>query len=318
MNEYAYLLFGILFAALGGDLFVRGAVGIASSFRIAPGIIGATVAAFATSTPELSVAVNAGIAGSPQIAMGDALGSNIVNIAFILGIVLAISGIDAPQDTIRRDYTVALLVPVITGILLLDGLVSRLDGFLMVSIFLFWFLAVFAEARKQRRKNAEIPEKNKKWASVLLAVAGLILLVTSGKLIVSGATAIALAFGMDKFLIGATVVALGTSMPELASSLIAKYRGHDEVGLGTILGSNIFNGLLIVGVTAMINPIQVTLRETGTALLIGITALLLTFPLSDGRIKKSQGVFLIMLYAGYLIFCFAESLKITGVINNFK
>ncbi len=135
-----------------------------------------------------------------------------------------------------------------------------------------------------------------------MAIAGLVFLVIAGKLIISGATGIALAFGMDKFLIGATVVAFGTSMPELASSLIAKFRGHDEVGLGTILGSNIFNGLFIIGVTAIINPIQVNLRKTSPALLIGITALLLTFPGPDGRIKKTRGVLLIMLYAGYLIF----------------
>jgi cation:H+ antiporter len=301
MNNYIYLLLGVLFAALGGELFVRGTVGIAHSARIAPGIIGATVSAFATSSPELSVAINAGITGSPQIALGDALGSNIVNVALILGIVLTISGIEAPRDTIRRDFTVALLVPIMTGILLLDGILSRFDGFLMVTLFLFWLVAAYLQARKQRRESTDIPEINEKWSSVLLAVAGLVCLVTAGKLIVSGATGMALAFGMDKFLIGATVVALGTSMPELASSLIAKFRGHDEVGLGTILGSNIFNGLLIIGVTSMINPIQANLRETGPALIIGITAVLITFPRHDGRIKKTQGVYLILLYAGYLI-----------------
>jgi cation:H+ antiporter len=194
----------------------------------------------------LTVAVNAGIAGSPQIALGDALGSNIVNITLILGIVLTISGIKAPRDTIRRDFTVALLVPVITGILLFDGLLSRFDVFLMITLFVFWLFAAFNEAKKQRRGSTEISGENKKWSAILLAVAGLICLVSAGKLIISGATGMALAFGMDTFLIGATVVALGTSMPELASSLIAKFRGHDEVGLGTILGSNIFNGLLII------------------------------------------------------------------------
>jgi cation:H+ antiporter len=134
MNDYVYLFSGIFFAALGGELFVRGAVGIARSARIAPGIIGATIAAFATSSPEPAVAINAGMAGSPPIAHGDALGSNIVNIALILGIVLTISGIKASRDTIRREFTVALLVPIMTGILLLDGILSRFDGFLMVTL----------------------------------------------------------------------------------------------------------------------------------------------------------------------------------------
>lgn len=302
MNDYVYLLSGFLFAALGGELFVRGAVGIARSARIAPSIIGATVAAFATSSPELSVAINAGMAGSPQIALGDALGSNIVNISLILGIVLTISSIKAARDTIRRDFSVALLVPVMTGIFLFDGILSRFEGLLMVMLFVLWLVTVFLQARKQRRESEEIPEIDEKGSSFWLAVFGLVSLVSSGKLIISGATGLALAFGMDKFLMGATVVALGTSVPELASSLIAKFRGHDDVGLGTILGSNIFNGLLIIGVTSMINPIQVNMWETGPALLVGIMAVLITFPRSDGRITRRQGIILVMLYSGYLIF----------------
>jgi cation:H+ antiporter len=128
MNDYVALILGVACAGIGGELFVRGAVGLAHWARISPGIIGATVAAFATSSPELSVSINAALAGKSQIALGDALGSNVVNVALILALALVISGIQIPRDTIKRDFPVALLIPIITGLLFLDGELSRIDG----------------------------------------------------------------------------------------------------------------------------------------------------------------------------------------------
>src|SRR5512145_2220419 len=136
MKDFLVLLFGVACAGLGGELFVRGVVGLAHWARIAPGLIGATVAAFATSSPELSVSINAALAGKPQIALGDAIGSNVVNVTLILALALVISGIQCPRDSIRRDFPVALLVPVLTGVLFADGTLSRADGLLMLGIFL--------------------------------------------------------------------------------------------------------------------------------------------------------------------------------------
>ena len=130
MNDYVALSMGVICAGIGGELFVRGAVGLAHWARISPGIIGATVAALATSSPELSVSINAALAGKPQIALGDALGSNIVNVALILGLALVMSEIQSPRDSVKRDFPVALLIPIITGVLFLDGELSRFDGFL--------------------------------------------------------------------------------------------------------------------------------------------------------------------------------------------
>lgn len=155
MNDCVALSMGVICAGIGGELFVRGAVGLAHWARISPGIIGATVAAFVTSSPELSVSVNAALAGKPQIALGDALGSNVVNVALILGLVLVISGIQSPRDSVKRDFPVALLIPIITGVLFLDGELSRLDGFLMLGMFLAWIVAAIIEAKSneaQRRR----------------------------------------------------------------------------------------------------------------------------------------------------------------------
>jgi cation:H+ antiporter len=300
MNDYAALILGVACAGIGGEFFVRGTVGLAHWARVSPGIIGATVAAFATSSPELSVSVNAALAGNPQIGLGDALGSNVVNVALILALALLFSGIHGSRDSLKRDFPVALLIPVITGVLFLDGSLSRIDGFLLLSMFLAWLVATAVEARKQRSAAEKILGAHRGWAAVLSFLVGLPLLVAAGNLIVAGGRGIAVSFGIDAFIIGATVVAVGTSVPEIATTVIAKLRGHDEVGLGTILGSNIFNGLLIVAVAATIHPITVDWRDAAVALVFGFAAVALIYPSSRGFIERRRGVLLLVLYAVFL------------------
>ena len=304
MNDYSALILGVVCAGIGGELFVRGAVGLASWTRISPGLIGVTVAAFATSSPELSVAINAALAGKPQITLGDALGSNVVNIALILALALVISGIQSPRDSIKRDFPAALLIPLITGVLCLDGVLSRFDGILMLGMFFAWLTAVIIEARSQRSAAAKVLGAQRGWLTVLSCLAGLACLAAAGKFIVAGARGIALSFGVDEFVIGATVVAVGTSMPELATTLIAKFRGHDEVGLGTILGSNIYNGIFIVAIAAIISPITVVWREVAMALVFGLAALGLAYPTREGFIGRRRGVLMLALYAVYLVVIF--------------
>lgn len=301
MNDYIALILGVVFAGIGGEIFVRGTVGLACWARISPGIIAATVAAFATSSPELAVGISAAVSGKPQISLGDVLGSNVVNIALILGIALVISGIRSPRDSVKRDFSAALLVPAITGILLLDGLLSRLDGLLLLGVFAAWVSATIFEARKQRSATQkEAGGYRRGWLTILLCIAGLVSLVAAGNLIVSGARGIAVSFGIDEFIIGATIVAIGTSVPELATVVIAKLRGHDAVGLGTLLGSNIFNGLLIVAVASIICPIKIDWREVVVTLTFGMTAVVLAYPTRQGFIGRRRGVLLLTVYAVYL------------------
>lgn len=301
MNAYLTLTLGVLCAAVGGELFVRGAVGIAHWLRVSPGIIGATVAAFATSSPELAVSISSALAGTPQIALGDALGSNVVNVALILGLALSFSGIHIPRDSITRDFPVALLVPVMTGVLFLDGTLSRIEGVLLLGMFCTWLIAVIIEARKQRSAADEVLGEPRGWLTIILCLVGLTFLVAAGHLIVTGATGIARSFGIDEFIVGALIVAVGTSAPELATTIIAKLRGHDEVGVGTILGSNIFNGLLIVATAASIFPIVVDWREVATTLVFGLVAVALTFPTRHGFIERRRGVALLVLYLVYVV-----------------
>jgi cation:H+ antiporter len=304
MNEYIILALGIIFAGVGGELFVRGTVGLASLARISPGIIGATVAAFATSSPELSVSINSALAGKPQIALGDALGSNIVNVGLILGLALLISGIQSPRGSVKRDMPVALLIPVIMGVLFLDGVYSRIEGIIMLCFFFAWLVAAALEARRQRSFTQEIVGEHKKWLVIVYCMAGLALLIAAGNLIVAGARQIAVSFGINEFIIGATIVAIGTSAPELATALIAKFRGHDEVGLGTILGSNIFNGGFIVSVAAVIHPITVKWQSVAITLAFGLVAVAFVYPPRSGFIRRRRGLLLLALYLAYVIAAF--------------
>jgi cation:H+ antiporter len=300
LNDYATLLAGLVCAGIGGEVFVRGGVGLAHWARVSPGIIGATVAAFATSSPELSVSISSAMAGRPQIALGDALGSNVVNVALILALALLVSGLRSPRDTVRRDFPVAVVVPVITGALFLDGVLSRLDGLLLLGLFVAWLVGTITEARKQRSATERVLGERRGWVALTLCILGLAFLVGAGRLIVTGARGIAMSFGVDEFVIGATIVAVGTSVPELATTVIAALRGHSEIGLGTILGSNIFNGLFIVGVAAVIFPISADWREVAVALVFGLLAVVLAFPTRGGLIERRRGVLLLILYGMYL------------------
>ena len=303
MGDALILLGGVLCAALGGELFVRGAVGLARWARVAPGIVGATVAAFATSSPETSVAITSALAGDSAIALGDGLGSNVVNVALILGLALLVSGIQSSRDSVRRDFPVAMLIPVLTAALLVDGLLSRSDGCLMLVVFFCWLAATVRSAWRQRAQSmtsAVVAPDDRRWRTLLTSALGLTLLVAAGLGIVAGARGLALAFGVDEFVVGATVVAVGTSAPELATALVAKWRGHDEVGLGTLLGSNIYNGVFVIAVAAIIHPIRVARGEALVALAFGVAALLLCYPPRDGFVTRWRGGALLLLYFGYL------------------
>jgi cation:H+ antiporter len=301
MSNYIFLLLGVLAAGAGGELFVRGSVGLARWARVAPGLVGATVAAFATSSPELAVAVNAAAAGRPQISLGDVLGSSIVNVALILGLALSISSIRSSRDSIRRDFPCALLLPAMAALLLIDGTISRMDGFILLVLFAVWLVAVVREARKQRSENNSSEGPRRIAFALTCCLLGLPLLFLAGYLIVNGARGIASAYGVNEFIIGATIVAVGTSVPELATTLISKLRGHDDLGMGTVFGSNIFNSLFIVGVAALICPIDVPLREVAASLIFGVLTVALTYPDGQGTISRTRGILLLGSYVAYLL-----------------
>ena len=270
------LLAAIPLAAVGGAMFLQGVLGVAQWLRLPELLVATTLAAFATSSPEMAVSSLAALSGKPGIGLGDALGSNVVNLGLILGVALLFGPLAARFDEFKRDFVLAILVPVLTLLLALDGTLSRPEGVLLIALFSLWVTVVARQAIAHRREAPANAGQSVNAARMwLLLVAGMAALILGGQLFVTGASGIAQAIGVHPYVIGATLVAVGSSLPELVTVLVSRLRGHDDVGLGTLLGSNLFNGLAVVGVAATIEPIRAPLNELAVAVAFGVITVLL-------------------------------------------
>lgn len=299
-----FLVVGIVLAAFGGDRFVRGAVGISVVLRIPPGIVGATVAAFATSSPELSVAVLAALDGEPELALGDAAGSNMVNLGVVLGLTVVLVPVAARWADIRRELPAALGSLALVAVLVADGSLGRWDATAMVVLFAVWLAWVAVDARRERNATSEVVGDVGAGRSLLDLAVGLTLLVIAGRLVVLGAKQVGDLLGWEEFVVGAVLVAIGTSTPELVTALVAARRGHAEVGVGTVLGSNIFNTLLIVGTAGLIDPIEAGSPLVRWAIGAAVVATLLAAPNRRGRLVRGRGIVLLAVYVAYLVALF--------------
>jgi cation:H+ antiporter len=295
------LLAGVGCAAVGGELFVRGAVGLAAWARIPARLVGVSIAAFATSSPELSVGIQSAAAGQPEIALGDALGSNVINVAVVLGVVLILGPLQASRRELRRELTFAALAPILTLLALIDGRLVRTEAGLLLVLFTVWLSAVSRQALRERSNVDDVIEERSGRRAVAAAAVGLITLIVAGRLIVIAAKGIGTDLGLDPFVVGATLVALGTSTPELATALIARRRSHADIGVGTVLGSNVFNNLWIVGIVALLHPVRTSVSEVVLSVGACLLALLLVVPTSTGTVPRWRGGVLAVLAAGYMV-----------------
>ena len=295
----ALLLFvgGVVLAAAGGDLFVRGVLAAGKRLRLPARFAGATIAAFATSGPELGVSVLAALEGTPQLGLGNALGGNVVNLGLVLGVVLIAAGARAAPSPRDRRLLFLVAAPLLVGALAFDGMLSRFDALLLLGSFVAWLAT---ELHAVWRTLAPHPHDAGDTRALLLGTLGLLLLFVAGELIVRGASAMALRWGFDAYVVGASVVALGTSMPELATALAARARGHHEVGIATLLGSNLFNGLFIVGTAALIHPIAADPREVAVSLGAALLLTLLLLPGAAAGLGRRDGVLLLAGYFAYV------------------
>jgi cation:H+ antiporter len=293
------LVAGLILAALGGDRFVRGSVGLASWLRIPSGIIGATVAAFATSSPELTVGLLAAMDGRPELAFGDATGSNMVNLSVVVGITLLISAITVRWQEMRRELLTFVVALGFVLVAALDGRIERFEAAAMILLFVGWLVRIVAEARLQRSR-ADILGDTDHRAVIIDVVLGLVMLIVAGRLIVLGGKEIGEYLGWSQFVIGTVIVAIGTSAPELVTTVIALRRGEVGVGVGTVLGSNIFNSLFIVGIAGSIQPIDVDRPLTAVALGMSVLAAALLVPGRDGRLGRARGLTLLMTYVVFV------------------
>ncbi len=307
--DIGFLVGGLLLLFLGGESLVRGSVAIAERLGISKLVVGLVIVGFGTSAPELLVSIQAVLSGSPDIAIGNVVGSNIANILLVLGVAALIVPIVNSDSSIRRDVTVMAVVSAALVAVLAHGEISRLIGVAMLGA-LALYLAITYSLERSREASAfahQAEEVEDIPLSVPLAsgaaLLGMILLVVGARLMVDGATGIARSFGISEAVIGLTVVAIGTSLPELATAIVASLRRHADVVLANVVGSNIFNVLAILGITAVITPIPVAARfaMTDGPIMLGVVlaAAILLFAIK--QIGRPLGAVLLAAYIAYIL-----------------
>ncbi len=320
---YAQVLAGLLLLLVGGDIFVRGAVGIARRLAISPLLIGLTLVGFGTSLPELVASLEAARVGSPGVAVGNVVGSNIANILLILGLSALIAPIVVAPGSLRRDGPVLIATGLLTIGVCWFGRIDRWWGLLLLVLLLAYMAHAYlserrhqdAQTRLHRAEADEVkPLAVAPWPMLALTLSGLAGIVLGAGLLVDGAIALARAFAVSETVIGLTIVAIGTSLPELATSVIAALRRHGDVALGNVVGSNIFNLLGILGATALFRPIPVPaqIAQFDNWVMLAATVLFIVFAATKATLERWEGGVLLAAYAAYVALLLAPSIVAGG------
>lgn len=298
----------ILFA--GAELLVRGGASLALKLGLTPLLVGLTVVAFGTSMPELIVSLKAAFLGQSDIAIGNVVGSNLFNIAIILGLSAVVFPITTHLQILRWDAPVLLGVTLLVPLTFLDGVVSRLEGGILVLAAVAYTWWAIRMARKDQAQGheahvdiPEIKERGSVFTDILKIVGGLVVLVLGSRLLVDNAVVIAKSLGVSEAIIGLTVIAAGTSMPELATSVVAAFRKQSDIALGNVLGSNLFNLLFVLGGSSVVHPVRTAgLAPVDLWMMIGLTAVLVPMLATGKRLSRSEGLLLVAGYGGYLAY----------------
>lgn len=301
---------GLLLLLVGGDGFVRGAVAIARRLGLSPLLIGLTLVGFGTSTPELLTSVQAALAGSPGIAVGNVVGSNIANILLILGLAAMVQPLRTSPRAFARDGTVVLLAAVACVAVTIWGEIGRGQGVVLVAALIAYIAYTYVHERAAPDASAEMhaaeaeltPRPHRLWPALLFVVGGLGATLLGARLLVDSAIEIAFALEISETVVGLTVVAVGTSLPELVVSLMAALRRQGDVAFGNIVGSNIYNVFGILGITALVQPIAVPPEIVGLDIwvMLGATLLLLAFAVSGWRVSRLEGAAFLAAYVAYV------------------
>lgn len=312
MSTLGLVVIGLIGLVVGGELLVRGAVSAARSFGISPMVIGLTLVGFGTSTPELVTSLQAALSGSSGIAIGNVVGSNIGNVLLILGVAALLAPVAVDPAAFRRDGAVMALATGLCLAVVMVGDVDRWVGLLFVlALAGYLTFTLVTERRASKSAAAAVYEAEADavpgpdyslGVSLGLAVGGLVITILGARFLVSGAVSLAQAAGISEAVIGLTIVAIGTSMPELVTSIIAVRKGQGDVALGNVLGSNIFNILGILGVTAIVQPMTVPpeIIRFDIWVMCAATALLIVFARTGWRVGRREGGTMLACYAAYL------------------
>lgn len=308
LSQFLILLAGVAVLAVGADLFVRGASTLAERFGISPFVIGLVIVGFGTSTPELAVSLQAALAGNTDIALGNVVGSNIANIGIILGIAALVRPLVVQMRVLRIELPLLIGASLALWAMAASGAVGRIEGIVMLVVFVGFMTFLVRNARHepavvQGEIADELPKQQPIWMILPLIVVGLAGLIWGADLCVGAAVKLAQALGMSELLIGLTIVAVGTSLPELAASVAAAARGHSDIAIGNVIGSGIYNILFILGITACVAPLPTvgaTLLWLDLPVMIGFAVALVPMILLRQRITRIHGALLLAGYAAYV------------------
>ncbi len=316
--QFVLLVVGFAMLVKGADWFVDGAAGIADKFGIPQMVIGLTIVAMGTSAPEAAVSVTAALKGNAAITIGNVVGSNILNILIILGLTAVITSVKMAKSTLKIEIPIMLAI---TILLVVQGVtgnsITRVEGIIMWVAFIAYLTYLFLVAKNNPQPVEEEEEKAKPvWMLLVFAVVGLVLVVWGSDVTVEAATKLAQAAGLSQHFIGLTIVALGTSLPELFTSVSAARKGNADIAIGNIVGSNIFNILFVVGTSALITPVLFESKfivDTVISIFAGVLLWLCTF--KGMLLKRSHGVIMLVCYAAYFVYLLMFAEKVAPYIE---
>lgn len=305
---YLWLVVGFVLLIKGADFFVEGSSGIAKNLKVPAMIIGLTIVAMGTSAPELAVSTTAAMKGNNAIAVSNVIGSNIFNLIVVCGMCAIISPLHIKTKTLKEEFPISILMGVLLLIFAYTGtLLGRTEGIVFILLFGL-FMVWMVKAALKARKNGEVMEEEEikslpMWKCVVYILGGIAAIIWGGDVVVDSASDIAAAFGLSQTLIGLTIVAIGTSLPELVTSVVAAKKGENDMALGNVIGSNIFNILLILGVSSTITPIAIGMESIYDLILLTVMSLLVyIFCLSKKRLNRTEGVLMIVVYIVYMYY----------------
>lgn len=306
----AAIIVGLILLVWSADRFVDGAAGTAKYFGMPALLIGIIIVGFGTSAPEMVVSALAASEGNPGIALGNAYGSNITNIGLILGFTALISPIAVSSQVMKKELPILIGVTAYAAWQIFDGSITRIEAFLLLAVFAA--IMGFTIYQELKHKKQESPDSDDKSSvslgkAIMWLILGLVLLIVSSRMLVWGAVEIAHALGISDLIIGLTIVAVGTSLPELASSIIAAIKGEHDIALGNIIGSNLFNTLTVVGIAGAIHPMEVSSEVfyRDMSVMAALTILLLLFGMGKkgkARINRFEGAVLVLSYVAYTVY----------------
>ncbi len=305
----ALLIIGLVILIVGGDYLVKGSSNIAFRLKLSPLVVGLTIVAFGTSAPELLISIQSALIGSPDIAVGNVVGSNICNLALVLGVTAVIYPVKVQSNSIKIDWPVTLGASLLLYIISLDGYIGIYEGLMFVLILIVYLFLIIKQSRKSilaleiNKEENNIPESPQKplWKDILFIVLGCVGLYYGSEWFVGSAKEITIQFGVEERVVGLTIVAIGTSLPEMVTAAMASYKGHTDLALGNLMGSNIFNILSILGITSIIKKIHINDQILSIDMwwMIAITIMILPLMIMRREVGRVDGIILLLVYSIY-------------------